>query len=55
MLHNKKDFGFIENSFERGSTNNNQKTRPLQSKIFKALCEDIGSTQTKFILHTKLC
>ena len=53
MHVNKKDFGFIENSFERGSTNN-QKTRPMQSRIFKALCEDMGSTQTKFLLHTKV-
>ena len=44
MHGNEKDFGFIGNSFGRGSTNN-QKTQPLQSKIFKDLWEDMGSTQ----------
>ena len=53
MHVNKKDLGFIENSFERGSTNN-KKTWPMQSRIFKALCEDMGSTQTKLLLHTKI-
>lgn len=30
------------------------KTRPLQSRIFKALCEDMGSHQTTLLLHTEV-
>ena len=52
MPGNKKEFSFIKNSFGRGSTNN-QKTRPLQSRIFKAMWEDIGSTQTN-LMYTKV-
>ena len=44
MHGNKKDFGFIENSFGRDSKNN-RKTRPLQSRIYKDLWEGKGSTQ----------
>ena len=28
------------------------KTRPLQSRVFKALCEDMVSHQTTLLLHT---
>ena len=55
MHANKKNFGFIENSlnsFERGSIIN-QNTRPIQSRILKALCEDMGSIQTKFLFAYK--
>ena len=30
------------------------KTRPLQSRIFKALCEDLGSHHTTLLLHTEV-
>ena len=29
------------------------KTRPLQSRVFKALCEVIGSHKTTLLLHTE--
>ena len=33
---------------------NFSKTRPLQSRIFKALCEDMGSHHTTLLLHTEV-
>ena len=30
------------------------KTQPLQSKVFKALCEDMGTHQMTLLLHTEV-
>ena len=30
------------------------KTQPLQSTVFEALCEDMGSLQTTLVLHTRV-
>jgi hypothetical protein len=30
------------------------KSRPLNARVFKLLCEEMGSEHTKLLLHTKI-